>query len=136
MRARKPLVGALLLCLLSGCVSFPTRYATLECNCRADSVPAHRVSLKAPTGKWAVSGHGGGLYGEVAWLSIRLPEKPVAPARYDASQVVVVNEGAYPSVTMSVTGGEVQIDPLQKKVTLSLQTPDGAFWANGVYPLR
>jgi len=127
---------AVLAFLLSGCVSFPTRYATLQCSCRADTVPVHRISLNVPTGTWAISGHSGFLYGEVAWLSIRLPEKPIVPARYEAGQIVVTDESPYPSVTVLVTGGDVRVDPQQREVTVSLQTAVGAFWANGVYPLR
>lgn len=137
MSARRPFVAALVfLFLLSGCVSFPTRYATFDCSCRADREPIHRISLKAPTGNWAVSGHNGFLYGEVASLSIRLPEKPVAAARYEAGQIVLTDESPFPSAVVPVTGGDVQVDPQGRKVTVSLQTASGAFWANGVYSLR
>lgn len=137
MSARWPFVAVLVsLLLLSGCVSFPTRYARFDCSCRADREPVHLISLKAPTGHWAISGHGGILYGEVASLSIRLPEKPVAAARYEAGQIVLTDESPFPSVVVPVTGGDVQVDPQKKKVTVSLQTAAGAFWANGVYSLR
>ncbi|KQX19824.1 hypothetical protein ASD05_19600 [Variovorax sp. Root434] len=134
---RWPFVAALLfLLLLSGCISFPTRYATFDCSCRADREPVHLISLKAPTGNWAISGHSGFLYGEVASLSIRLPERPVAAARYEAGQIVLTDESPFPSAVVPVTGGDVQVDPQRRKVTVSLQTAAGAFWANGVYSLR
>ena len=135
--ARRSFVAALVfLFLLSGCVSFPTRYATFDCSCRAGREPVHLISLRAPTGRWAISGHGGFLYGEVASLSIRLPEKPVVAARYEAGQIVLTDKSPFPSVVVPVTGGEVQVDPQNRKVTVSLQTAAGAFWANGVYSLR
>jgi len=94
------------------------------------------ISLKAPTGDWAISGHSGFLHGEVASLSIRLPERPVAAVRYEAEQIVLTDESPFPPAVVPVTGGDVQIDPQKRKVTVSLQTAVGAFWANGVYSLR
>lgn len=108
----------------------------MECVCRAGVAPLYRVSLRAPTGNWALTGHGVGLYREAAVLSIRLPDKPTASMRYDAAQVSVVDESPYPSVAITVTDGHLLIDQEKKEVTVSFQTSNGPLWANGVYPLR
>lgn len=121
---------------LTGCVSIPARHASIECVCRAGVSPVYQVSLHAPTGNWALTGHGVGLYRETAVLSIQLPDMPATQARYDAAQVSVVDQSPYPSVVLAVTGGHVLIDQKKGDVTVSLQTPDGPFWANGVYPMR
>lgn len=122
--------------LLAGCVSIPSRYASIECVCRASAPPVYQVFLHAPTGSWALTGHGVGLYRETAVLSIQLPDMPATQARYDAAQVSVVDQSPYPSVALAATGGHVLIDQKTREVTVSLQTPDGPLWANGVYPMR
>jgi len=122
--------------LLAGCVSIPSRYASVGCICRADSAPVHQVSLQAPTGNWSVSGHGLALYREAAALSIRLPEMPLTQARYEATEVAVFDMSPHPPVAISVTGGHVLIDQKRKEITVSFQTPRGPFWANGTYPVR
>jgi hypothetical protein len=120
--------------LTVSCISLPDRYASIECNCSAEPAPVYRVFIQAHTGNWGCSPHGGGFYREIAWLKIQLPENPPARVQYQASQLTVVEE--YRSVTVATSGGTVSIDRTSGEVTVSLQTPTGPFWANGVYKIR
>lgn len=119
--------------LLLSCSPFPERYAKVESVSPPGAPTTHRVFLQAPTGSSGCSPHAG-YYKEIAWLSIRLPERPAAQARYDASQVAVFNENL--SSQIAIASGYVALDRARNEVVVSLQTPTGAFWANGAYPAR
>ena len=133
MKANWPILAT---ALLAGCVHIPSQHASIECVCRANTAPVHRISLQAATGNWALTGHGLGLYREVSWLSIQLPEIPPAQARYEAAQVSVRDESPSSPVPIAVTDGHVLIDQKRKEVTVSFQTSNGPFWANGTYSMR
>ena len=127
-------VLAALLPLFVGCVA-GHRYAYTECVCPPGQLPRHEVSFSAPTKTWRVSGHGLYLYREIRNYAILLPEQPAPYVVYAAAEVSLFDTSRETRELVALTGGTVELDSQRHALTLSFQTSEGSFWANGSYPL-
>jgi hypothetical protein len=115
------------------CVGLSDRYAKVNFEGPAGQ-KSHNLFVQALTGRTGCSAHGGGLYREIAWITIRLPEDPKVSARYEAARLAFVPDPG--EVAPVITGGYVGFDTEKREITLSLETATGPYWANGVYPWK
>ena len=125
----------LLVALATGCMYAPERSGIIECACPRGEPPVHQISLQTATGNWGCSPHSLGFYREVDSFAIKLPARPPAgEVRYVHTQLTLSKSSA--STTVATTGGFVTLDATHRSVTVSLEVPEGSFWANGVYPVH
>jgi hypothetical protein len=122
---------------LAGCgISPGRRDAYVQCVCPRGEPPSYVVSLTTPTDKWRISGHGLGLYKELRMYSVRLPERPARNAKFLANQITVFETSSGSDVPVAISGGHIEFSAEEKALRISLETPEGAFWANGRYPVN
>jgi len=93
------------------------------------------IAFTAPTGKLSFNIHAL-IHEPIRTFSLRLPESPPDPARYSYEQLQLIETSMIPGVSVMLNGGHVEFSENSGKLKIELQTAQGAFWANGEYPLR
>lgn len=123
-----------LLAMAVGCAT-DSRSAYLQHARPRDEPEYYYVSIHAPTGDMGFSPHGWSLHETWRGFSLRLPEKPPVTTRLECRVLSPFETIGAESRPVEVTGGFVEIDQAEHWLVLSLETPEGPWWANGRYPL-
>jgi hypothetical protein len=129
-------ISVFLLLLISCAPSKDRIYARIDYVRPVNAPPSYQVFLQVPTGTFGCSGHSFIPRREMAWITIRLPKKPVGRMRYEAARVTLTeNNSPNPLI---LTGGYLVIDLTDGNIQIAFETSKGAYWANGTYsgPVR
>jgi hypothetical protein len=128
---------ALSLSLLVGCKS-DEHYATIQKNCPSNDPCFDIIFLIASGGKWRWNGHGGGFYREINTFEIRLPGSSPSLEHYEFTRVHLKVDSPFEErvVMLPLINGYVDVDRHGETVVVNFGTSQGAFWANGTYPIR
>jgi hypothetical protein len=113
-------------------------YATVEKNCPSNGPCFSAISLIASGGDWRCNGHGGGFYRELYSFEILLPETPTSQNHYEFSQIRLKVDSPFKerAVVIPLTSGHLDVDQTLGTVVVDFGTSQGAFWANGTYPIK
>ena len=113
-------------------------YAKVEKNCPANKPCFDAISLVASGGDWRCNGHGGGFYRELHSFEILLPGTPPSRKHYEFTQVRLRVDSPFKerALVIPLTSGDMEVDQINGTVVIDFGTSQGAFWANGTYPIR
>lgn len=115
-------------------------YASIDRRCPVNNACFDAVHLVASGGDWRCHGHSPGFYREVHQFEILLPSAPSphVQTHYDFALVRLKVDSPLEelAVVIPLTNGQVKVNQRLKTLIVNFETPQGAFWANGTYPIR